>query len=331
MFLKPKRFKTTLAFCGGLSISLVLLAGGLYWYQQQQFVMREKIGLEIRSKIESEWQAANPLEVVYVFAADMKAGTVLNDQDLMLKEIGSGVIPTDAVRTPEEAIGRVMRGDVKASTLCVQSLIYQPGDFPDDARIQEYSAIRLPQRLEKNETIDVRVMFPNGLDYVVLAKKNVLDLQRDETGIGNLVWLTMSEEELLRMSSAVVDAFLHTGTMLYAVTYVAPDVQAAATVTYPANGYVQDLIQTNPNIIASAVTALERANRKWFDSIPDPQPQQPLAVVPAPSVPGTSAPIEAKTEGAGSTGGAGSSDGTETTGSTGTPGSTETTGLGEGL
>ena len=133
------------------------------------------------------------------------------------------------------------------------------------------------------------------------------------------------------MSSAVVDAFLHTGTMLYAVTYVAPDVQAAATVTYPANGYVQDLIQTNPNIIASAVTALERANRKWFDSIPDPQPQQPLAVVPAPSVPGTSAPIEAKTEGAGSTGGAGSSDGTETTGSTGTPGSTETTGLGEGL
>ncbi len=299
MFLKPRKFRTMLAFMAGLSISLVLLAGGLYWYQSQQSAMRDQIGVEIRSKVESEWEAAHPQEVVYAFAADLKAGTVLVQQDLTLQEAGSGIVPADAVRSPEEAIGRVVRNDVKASTLCIQSLIYQPGDYPDDARIQEYTAVRLPQRLEKSQYVDVRVMFPNGLDYVVLSKKNVLDLQRDEEGTGNLVWLTVSEQELLRMSSAVVDAFLHPGTVLYAVTYVAPDVQAAAIVTYPANAYVQDLIQSNPNIIANAVNQLERANRKWFDSIPDPQPQQPLAVVPAPSTAKDSSGVGTEDPGAG--------------------------------
>ncbi len=348
MFLKkPRRFKTILAFLIGLSVSLVLLAGGLYWYQWQQSAMREQISVETRLKVESDWMADHPVEVVYAFTADMKAGRVLNEQDLALMEIGSGTMPLDVVRTPEDAIGRVMRNDVKAGTLCMQSLIYQPGDYPDDARIQEYTAVRLPQRLEKGQTVDVRVMFPNGLDFVVLSKKNVLDLQRDETGIGNLVWLTVSEQELLRMSSAVVDAFLHPGTVLYAVTYVAPDVQGAAAVTYPANAYVQDLILSNPNIVASAVNALERENRKWFDAIPDPQPQQPMAIVPAPSTgaetvaaetrAGTAAKGTGTTSGAITTSGTITSDGAaaaiepETTKSTGTAGGNRTTGTGEGL
>jgi len=282
MYLKPRRFRSLFAFLAGISISILFLAGGLFWMQQREAALRERIGNEVRQEVEADWSASHPMEAVYLFAKDMKAGTVVMEKDLLLQEASRAAVPEDAVRSPEDAVGSVMRGDVKANMLCAQSSLYREGEYPDDARIQEYSAVRLPQKLEKNDSVDVRVMFPNGLDYVILSKKAVRDLQRDESGAGNLVWFTMTEEELLRMSSAVVDAFLHPGTILYAVTYVAPDIQAAAVCTYPVNPYVQELMRLNPNILSKAATELGQTSRDWFDSIPDPQPQQPLAVVPPP-------------------------------------------------
>ncbi len=311
MYLKPKRKKTAFAFLAGVSISLAVLAGSLLWMQWQEDVMREQIGKEVRQAVETEWAETHPMEAVYVYATDVKAGTVLTEKDLILQEVERTAVPADAVRSLDEVIGKVVRGDAMANMLCARSAICQDGEYPDDARIQEYSVIRLPRLLEANQTVDVRVMFPNGLDYVVLAKKSIRDLQRDETGAGNLVRFTVNEEELLRMSSAIVDAFLHPGTVMYAVAYVAPDIQEAAACTYPPNNYVQDLILANPNIITHAVSELEKASRKWFDAIPDPQPQQPLAVVPAPasaSVSGTaqgSQQRQAGTVSSGTTGNAG--------------------------
>ena len=282
MYLRPKRMKTGLMFVGGLSVSVVLLAGGAWWYGTQRQLMEQAAYEKARTLVEAEWVAAHPMEPAYVFARDMTAGSTIAESDLLLMDIGVDTLPADAVLKPEALLGRVVRADVRAKTLCTGALLYRDEDYPDDARIQEYTAIRLPSRLEKNQAVDVRVTFPNGLDYVVLAKKTVQDLERGEEGNSGLIWLTMQENELLRMASAMVDAYLHPGTVLYAVTYVAPDIQKAAVCTYPANEYVQDLIRANPNIVECAVTELERANRKWFDTIPDPQPQQPMAVVPVP-------------------------------------------------
>ncbi len=282
MYLRPKRMKTGLAFVGGLSVSIVLLAAGTWWYGTQRNQLEQAAYRQAKADVEMAWMAAHPTEPAYVFARDMMAGSTISESDLMLTDIGVDTLPSDAVLKPEALIGRVVRADVRAKMLCAGSLLYQDEEYPDDARIQEYAAIRLPSRLERNQSVDVRITFPNGLDYVVLAKKTVQDLERGEDGAVDLIWLTLQESELLRMSSAMVDAYLHPGTTLYAVTYVAPDIQKAAVCTYPANAYVQDLIRANPNIVACAVTELERANRKWFDAIPDPQPQQPLAVVPIP-------------------------------------------------
>jgi hypothetical protein len=51
------------------------------------------------------------------------------------------------------------------------------------------------------------------------------------------------------------------GTVLYAVPYIAPDIQDEAIQTYPSNPEVQKLISENPNIVNKAVTELEIRNR----------------------------------------------------------------------
>lgn len=176
-------------------------------------------------------------------------------------------MPSDAISDISHALGKVVRCDVKANTCITSSLIYSEDEYPDDMRLTEYTVINLPEKLEPGQFIDIRIMFPNGLDYIVLSKKRVIDLAH--TGDGNIgkVWLYSVEEEILRMSSAIVDASIVQGAFLYAVPYVAPDIQEAAYKTYPVNSEVYDLIAENPNIVTKAITELESRNRELFENI----------------------------------------------------------------
>lgn len=254
-----------MGFMMGLSISLVLAAFGFYYYQTKVHNLREAEKDEIRKEAVDQYIQEHPTSLVYVFGTSRKAGDVLKDNDLIPAEIGSPLLPADAVTDLSEAMGRVLRCDVTANTAATFSLMYDEGDYPDDMRLMEYTVIKLPQKLEARQFIDVRIMFPNGLDYIVLSKKMVEDFDHDAESQKNIVWFHSGEEEILRMASAIVDASVVEGAYLYAVPYVAPDIQKEAVKTYPSNSEVQNLIANNPNIVAKAVTQLEARNRSLFE------------------------------------------------------------------
>ena len=147
--------------------------------------------------------------------------------------------------TPLRSHRNVMRCDITKHCRYQIADLFEE-DFPDDLRMMEYTVINLPNRLEEGSFIDVRIMFPNGLDYIILSKKKVIDHWREEGRQDSLIYLHMTEEEILRMSSAIVDASLVEGSSLYAVEYVAPDIEKT-TKTYPANLEVLELISINPS------------------------------------------------------------------------------------
>ena len=195
-----------------------------------------------------------------------KAGEVLTDQDLIPAEISQDLFPADAITEPSSVMGKVIRCDISKNTALTCSLLYDEKDYPDDMRLVEYTAITIPQKLEPLEYADIRIMFPNGLDYIVLSKKQIKDIQRQSAeNPKNIIWFHSNEEEILRMASAIVDANLVEGTKLYAVPYVAPEIQGEAVRTYPSNPEVLDLILQNPNIVKKAVTELEIRNRAMFE------------------------------------------------------------------
>ena len=66
-------------------------------------------------------------------------------------------------------------------------------------RLVEYSMIMLPTELQKGDTIDVRISYPNGQDFIVVAKKVV------EKADSSSIWLKVKEDEILKMSSAIID------------------------------------------------------------------------------------------------------------------------------
>ena len=120
----------------------------------------------------------------------------------------------------------------------------------DDLRVQEFNMLALPVKLDVNEYVDVRITLPSGEDYIVLSKKRVLDVLEDT------VWLKVSEEDILRMSNAIVETYVMTGSKLSITKYVEPGLQKASTPTYAVSEAVLTLIQNDPNIRNTAKTEL---------------------------------------------------------------------------
>lgn len=88
-----------------------------------------------------------------------------------------------------------------------------------DLREQEINTIIMPSDLVASDYVDIRIMYPNGTDYIVLTQKKVGEIS------GSTMWLTLTEDERLRLNGAIVDAFLNEGSKLYATKYVDTDAQ----------------------------------------------------------------------------------------------------------
>jgi len=203
LFIRPRRFRIILAFMLGLGISATVLIGGYFYYRSNLALLESEMKAKAMEEARQAFNEEYPMSLVYVFRQDKKAGEIIADTDLEPAEANTRIIPADAVMSVEEAVGMVMRCDITKNTVVTKAMFYSEEVFPDDLRLMEYSVISLPGNLEAGSFIDVRSMYPNGRDYIILSKKKVIDLRREENRRDDLIRLHMTEEEILRMSSAI--------------------------------------------------------------------------------------------------------------------------------
>ncbi len=194
---------------------------------------------------------------VFALTRNIQAGEEIGEDDLVQIEVVKTTVPED-MPAREDAVGRHAKVSLSKNTPVSESMLYEGEVTPKDLRNQEFRLIELPSRLQAGEFVDVRVKFPTGEDFIVLSKKRTEDLA------SGTIWVQMNEREILTMSSAIVDAYLNDAS-IYAVTYVEPGLQQAATITYPANASVLDLIESDPNIVERAKTELERRMREKLE------------------------------------------------------------------
>lgn len=201
----------------------------------------------------------------YVLNKDMKSDSLIKEGDVILVEYDKQLMPTTAVRSKEDVLGKRLKTNGSLYTLMTLDMIYDNSDIEDDIREQQFSFIQLPDKLDQGDVIDVRIHFPTGQDYVLLSKKKVLDIERatdiNSAQLKQIIWTDLSESEIVRMGSAVVDAYLSEA-QLYAIEYMAPYVQEAAEVNYPENANVLSLIEKDQGIIDQASFSLELSLRK---------------------------------------------------------------------
>ena len=126
----------------------------------------------------------------------------------------------------------------------------------DDLRKVEYNMLTLPTQLETGEYIDIRLSLPTGQDYIVVSKKQVEIPQINGVDMDDTIWLKLTEEEIITMNNAIVEAYKIAGSQLKATIYTEAGLQNAATPTYVPTGEVMRLINDDPNIVQTAKNAL---------------------------------------------------------------------------
>ena len=158
----------------------------------------------------------------------------------------------------ETAIAPVIaKIDAKANTIISQSLIARSNEIAtDDVRQQEYNTVVLPIDLVTGNYIDVRLQLPSGQDFIVISKKRVTIPNVSGEYLTDTVQMNMTEDEILSLSCAIVEAYKIEGAKLYATKYTEAGLQQASSPTYVVNNEVASLMDSDPNIVDKAKNAL---------------------------------------------------------------------------
>lgn len=264
MAINPMQKRARNSFIQGALVALILmLIVVLFLVRQMKSINDAKEALE---------QANSQ---VLVAADDLKSGVEINyDEDFITETVRTNVDPSTVISmddwefTDEE--GNIvpkykedgtqyyktlkMKIDVPAGTIVTKEMVYEEDNqLAATDRIQEYNMIVLPSTLKNGDHVDIRLTMPNGQDYIILAKKEVLGTT--DTGL----WIKVNEEEILTMNNAIVESYILPGSKLYAIPYIEAGMQTASIPTYQVGGAVLNLVSKNPNITEDAKVAL--ANR----------------------------------------------------------------------
>ncbi len=241
MAMNPMQKKARISFLLGMFLTLIITGLVIVFLLYQLMDMKqEEKSIELKS--------------VYVVSQEIKSGgTIIGNVEL--KEIDSTLIPADAITDKDTAdyINETTISKIKLEegTVLTPEMVNTEGKLDtSDVRYQEYNMLLLPQYLESGDYVDIRLRMPSGEDYIVLSKKCVEDASADT------IWIKVSEDEILTMSNAIVEAYIMNGSLLYVTTYSDSGMQDKATPTYIAKNSVINLMNSNPNITQEAKNAL---------------------------------------------------------------------------
>ena len=146
------------------------------------------------------------------------------------------------------------RVDMNANTVVTSKLVVQSDELiTADTRQEEYNMITLPVDLITNDYVDIRLRTPQGQNFIVVAKAQVdIPMNSDGSYVPDTMRVNLREDEILAMSSAIVEAYGLLGSELYVTKYVDPAMQEAALPTYTPNAAVTAQMEANPNIVEIA-------------------------------------------------------------------------------
>lgn len=154
----------------------------------------------------------------YIATGDLPIGHIITASDIEIADVKGISAPVNSFDGVEKLIGQKLKVPVFKGTIMTSSMFYELDDFVrEDVRRKEFNMISLPSDLVEGDYIDVRIIFPTGEDYVVVAGKEVKKVGSSHDS--NAIFLDLTEEEINRMSSAVIESYVSGAVRLYAVKY----------------------------------------------------------------------------------------------------------------
>ena len=209
----PMQRQARNSFLIGIIIGLILTAavGAIL------FMQMKKLNQQIQA-----YESA--LVNVYVLNQDVKSGQELTASMFEQKKVTRDSTPANAsdiitsINTSQKKF--IAKVDLSTNTVITNSMVDTIDDVTtNDKRQQEYNVVILPTDLMTGDYVDIRLMLPNGEDFVVVSKKTVTIPMSNGEYLADTIWMDLGEDEILSMSSAIVEAYKIEGSKLYATIH----------------------------------------------------------------------------------------------------------------
>ena len=192
---------------------------------------------------------------VAVLTQDVIQGEVIEDSMVTTISVHKKTVPSGALKKSDIS-GKVAKYNIAANVPLTDSMLTTE-IIDADIRSQEINTVVMPSDLDEGDYVDIRIMYPNGTDYIVLAQKQVEKIS------GQTMWLNLAEDERLLLNSAMVDSFLNSGTKLYATKYADSDsqIKIAADIALEDNNTTNDDTDTTTSTTTTnkSLTASDNA------------------------------------------------------------------------
>lgn len=192
----------------------------------------------------------------YALNRDVKSGQEITADMLSTINTYSNLIPQnyiDSTIVANVGSGKkvVAKVDLYKNTILTASTVTtEENTVTKDVRTMEYNMLTLPINLTIGDYVDIRITFPDGQDFIVIAKKEIKNIQ------GNTVTFDMSEADIVMLNSAIVESYIMKASNIYIAKYVEPGMQEKAANTYVPTAEVIRLIETDSNIVSTAKNEL---------------------------------------------------------------------------
>ena len=198
-------------------------------------------------------ELSNNQQTVYVATDLINAGDIVTDTgenaNVEKQTVYTGLESYNYIT--ESEINTRAKVDIAAGVPVMYNMVTDVV-VDNDTRDYEISVANLTTDQKENDVVDIRVIFPNGEDYVILSKKQITNLNLE-----NCVFTSqLNEEEILRFASAIVDAYMTTGARIYTTRYVEENIQETSTPNYPVRETTIALINSDPNVVTKATETL---------------------------------------------------------------------------
>lgn len=246
MATNPMQRKARNSFLLGMLVMLIITGAIIALLMFQLMNMKRE---------EREIQAS--YVTVYTLNTDVESGDEVTEDDFTITQVVNSNAPTDYLTPSDLGNSMIAKISMTAGTVLSKEMIYIDETVTgNDVRKQEYNMIILPSDLTTGDYVDIRLQFPSGTDYIVVAKKKVEIPEISGIESTDTISIELSEDEINTLSNAIVDAFKVNGAKLYVNKYTEPGIQEASTPTYPVSREVLELINANPNVLEEARNAL---------------------------------------------------------------------------
>jgi hypothetical protein len=196
---------------------------------------------------------------VFVAVIEINSGDIITKDMIEEKTVYSSQLQETYIT--KKGIGMTALIDIPAGTQIVRAMLTEDS-ISDELRETQYQVINVNSNIACNDTVDIRICYPNGESYVVLSKKIIRGYSAETA----TCFFWNDEEEILRMSAAIVDAGLYQGSKLITTKYIEPRIQNASEVNYVPSLQVLSLIESNPNIVVRCSQELNKTVRKSLEN-----------------------------------------------------------------